>query len=124
MTLTTPSDVTILQALADPDRYRILLHLLKNPATQKQLATALSINSGTISKHMKVLSSAELAHKGRSHSAYELRFEERLRNLLREVSNLKLEILDEKRATAAEELEELTRAGIELVEPETGRGAG
>jgi DNA-binding transcriptional ArsR family regulator len=116
--------VTILQALADPDRYRILLLLLRSPATQKQLATALSLNSGTISKHMKVLTSAELAQKGRSHSAYEVRFEERLQKLLREVGNLKFEITDEKRTTAAEELEELKRAGIQLVEQETARGAG
>jgi DNA-binding transcriptional ArsR family regulator len=123
MTLSTPSDVTILQALADPDRYRIVLFLLQSPATQKQLATTLSLNSGTVSKHMKVLASAELAHKGRSHSAYELRFEARLRELLGHVSNLKLEILDEKKAIAGEESEMLRRAGIQLVEQETGRGA-
>src|SRR5512144_2493589 len=108
MTLSTPSDITILQALADPDRYRIVLLLLKTPATQKQLATALSLNSGTVSKHMTVLTVADLARKGRSHSAYELHFEARLRELLRAVGNLKLEIIDAKRTTAAEEFEELT----------------
>lgn len=123
MTLSTPSDVTILQALADPDRYRIVLLLLQNPATQKQLATTLSLNSGTVSKHMKVLAGAELARKGRSHSAYELRFEERLREVLRGVGNLKLEIIEEKRTAAAEELDELTRAGIELVDQENMKGA-
>lgn len=124
MTVSTPSDVTILQALADPDRYRILLLLMQEPATQKQLATALSLNTGTISKHMKVLASAELAHRGRSHSAYELRFETRLREVLREVGNLKLEIIEEKKAVVEEELEGLTVAGIELVEQEPGRSMG
>jgi DNA-binding transcriptional ArsR family regulator len=124
MTLSTPSDVTILQALADPDRYRILLLLLKRPATQKQLATELSINSGTVSKHMQVLANAELVRKGRSHSAYELLFERRLREVLSAVGNLKLQLIEEKRVTAAEELEELTRAGIELVDQESGRGTG
>jgi hypothetical protein len=64
---------------------------------------------------MKTLAAAELARKGRSHSAYELRFEDRLREVLRGVGNLKLEIIDERRAIAEEELDDLTESGIELV---------
>jgi hypothetical protein len=73
---------------------------------------------------MKTLEAAELARKGRSHSAYELRFESRLREVLRGVGNLKLEIIEEKRVTAEEELDELTRAGIELVAEAREKGAG
>lgn len=72
---------------------------------------------------MKVLASAELARKARSHSAYELRFEDRLREVLRGVGALKLEILEEKRTTASEEWEELTRAGIQLVDRADGESA-
>jgi DNA-binding HxlR family transcriptional regulator len=121
--LSAPSDVSILQAISDPDRYRILLHLLREPATQKELAKALQINSGTLSKHMQILASAELARRTRSHSAYEPLFETRLRELLRGVANLKLEILQTKIATAEEESAALTRSGIQLAEdPMFGEG--
>jgi DNA-binding transcriptional ArsR family regulator len=116
VTLTTPSDVSLLQAVADPDRYRILIHLLKAPATQKELADALKVNSGTMSKHMQVLRSANLARRGRRHSSYEPLHEERLRELLRAAANLKLEIIEEQASIAADEAAALSRAGIRIAD--------
>ena len=76
----------------------------------------LEINSGTVSKHMSVLESADLARRlNRSHSAYEPLFETRLRKVLQEVGNLKLEVIAEKRAVADRESADLSKAGIELV---------
>jgi DNA-binding transcriptional ArsR family regulator len=111
-TLASTSDVTILQAIADPVRYQILRRLVKSPATQKQLAEEFELNSGTLSKHMAKLSGANLVSRQRSHAAYELQFRDGLWRMLQGYTNLKKEIAAAFYEAASQEDASLNRAGM------------
>lgn len=111
-TLASTSDVTILQAIADPIRYRIIRRLIDSPATQKQLAVELELNSGTLSKHMARLSGANLVWRQRTHAPWELQFREDVWKLLQGYTNLKKEISKELAEAAAREDADLNRAGM------------
>jgi DNA-binding MarR family transcriptional regulator len=65
-------DAQLFEAFADLDRLRILDYLRDGPATQKEIAAGLTINSGTLSRHMATLAAAGLVARGRSHSPFEL----------------------------------------------------
>jgi DNA-binding transcriptional ArsR family regulator len=71
-TLPSVSDVRVLEALADQDRLLIVLLLYEGPATQKELAAALDLNSGVLSRHMAKLEDADLVKRRRSHGPYAL----------------------------------------------------
>jgi len=87
-TIASASDVRLLQAYADPDRLEILLQLFRAPATQKELGGALGLNSGSISRHMKVLEDADLVEHPRSHAPYALVAREESWQILRATTNL------------------------------------
>ncbi len=71
-TIPSASDVRVLEAFADLDRLLILLQLYEGPATQKELAAALDLKSGTLSRHMATLEAADLVARRRSHAPYVL----------------------------------------------------
>ena len=101
-TLDSTPDVTPLQAAGDPERFRILRRLLRGPATQKELAIELEINSGTLSKHIKKLSGAGIIGQQRpGHAPYELRFRDSVAILLQANANLVGE-RDKAKAAAAD----------------------
>jgi DNA-binding MarR family transcriptional regulator len=86
--LDSTPDVTPLQAAGDPDRYRILEQLLRGPATQKELGGALSLQSGTLSKHMGKLKAAGLVvQRGGGHGPYEITLRKEVAQLLRASHN-------------------------------------
>lgn len=123
-TLTSTSDVSILQAVADPIRYRIVRRLLESPATQKQLAAELRLSSGTISKQMAKLAAVHLVHRPHSHGSYELRFQDDLLMLLRGYTNLKKTIASALAEDAEREHMEINRAGVKSVaDPARREGA-
>jgi DNA-binding IclR family transcriptional regulator len=88
--LNSTPDVTFLQAAADPDRHKVLQRLIEGPATQKQLAAELGLNSGTLSKHMAKLTAAGLVRRLRSHAPYELQFRSGVWQLLQANNNLNI----------------------------------
>jgi predicted transcriptional regulator len=87
-TLPSPSDGRLLHAYAELERVRIMLRLYRSPATQKELAAELGLNSGVISKQMKVLEDADLVGRPRSHGAYGLVAPRETWAVLRSISNL------------------------------------
>jgi DNA-binding IclR family transcriptional regulator len=74
---------------------------MQGSATQKELATELDMNSGTLSKNMAKLSAAGLVRRLRSHSPYELQFRSGVWKLLQANNHLNIE-----RAKAALEASE------------------
>jgi DNA-binding transcriptional ArsR family regulator len=111
-TLASTSDVTILQAIADPVRYQILRRLVKSPATQKQLAEEFELNSGTLSKHMAKLSGAHLVFRQRSHAPYQLQSRDGVWRMLQGYTNLKKEIAAALYEATSREDADLNRAGM------------
>lgn len=88
--ISSPSDVSILQVCGDADRLQILDILRVGPATQKALAAALKINSGTLSRHMALLEAVGLVAHGRSHSPFELAAPEETVRMLIATTDLSL----------------------------------
>lgn len=111
-TLGVGSDVSLLEALADPDRHEILRVLLEGPATQKELAAALQMHSGTVSKHMAKLARAGIVFRQRSHSPYELRFRDGVLQLLQANANLLVERSAAIHEQNLRQQKEINRAGI------------
>jgi DNA-binding IclR family transcriptional regulator len=63
---------TVLKIFADSDSLGIVVELLEQPSTQKQLSEQLRANSSTISRKMSTLEEAELVTRERSHGPYRL----------------------------------------------------
>jgi DNA-binding MarR family transcriptional regulator len=82
------SDVSILQALADPERYTIVRALLSHDATQKELGEQLGLSSGVMSRHMGHLESLGLVYRERSHGPYELLFRQQVWHILQGAADL------------------------------------
>lgn len=108
--LASASDIKILQACADEDRQKILLRLIRSPATQKELTAELRLNSGTVSRHMKVLKDAELVLRTRSHDPYTLSVSEETWQLLRATTNVSQAITQRRTHEIDERSKEVQRA--------------
>jgi DNA-binding IclR family transcriptional regulator len=101
-TVASAADVNLLQAYAEPDRLRILELLYERPSSQKEMAAALEINPGTVSRHMATLRAAGLVYRVRNHGPYELLAPNETWQVLRATTNLGL-ALARARLQASEE---------------------
>jgi DNA-binding transcriptional ArsR family regulator len=108
--LAIASDIRILLACADEDRQKIIARLIKEPATQKQLIAELGLNSGTISRHMRVLEDADLVLRDRSHSPYSLSASAETFQLLRANKNVTAAISKRRELDIEESGKDLQRA--------------
>lgn len=86
--ISTASDVLFLQEYADSDRLRVLELLSEKPKTQKELAAALDLNSGTLSRHMAGLTAAGLVVRERGHGPYALVAPKETLDLIRAATRL------------------------------------
>jgi DNA-binding transcriptional ArsR family regulator len=102
-------DVQLFEALADPDRLRVIDYLRDGAATQREIATALQINSGTLSRHMAALAAAGLVSRGRSHSPFELAAS-KTADMLALATEINLELTEAKQEALERRRAKLTRA--------------
>jgi DNA-binding IclR family transcriptional regulator len=121
--LASLSDVKILLACADQDRWSILVRLYQESATQKQLIAELGLNSGTASRHMKTLEDAELVVRDRSHGPYTLSVRDEIWQLLRMTINITSAITTRRMREIEERGQELQRAAMRPAE-ESARSEG
>jgi DNA-binding MarR family transcriptional regulator len=110
------SDIKILLACADQDRWTILVRLYQEPATQKQLIAELGLNSGTVSRYMKALEDAELVVRDRSHGPYTLSVRDEIWQLLRMTTNVSSAIATRRAREIEERGQELQRAAMRPAE--------
>jgi DNA-binding HxlR family transcriptional regulator len=87
-TVLPPSDVTILQTVADGDHAAILRHLLKKPLSQAAIREVLPMASGTASKQLGALESRKLVARRRSHGEYVLAAPRETERLLQAAADL------------------------------------
>lgn len=94
--LPTPSDVAVLTALAHRERMRIVERLSRGPAKQKELASELHLDSGSLSRWLRELAEARIISQDRegSHDAYWLVMPERTDELLDLAALLASELAD------------------------------
>ncbi len=111
--LSSASDVDLLQVCADEERLGILRHLYEAPATQKDLGAKLRISSGTLSRHMSQLKAAGLVRQGRSsRSPYALTVPVETWQLLRTTTNLNLALTRTKLEALEQRSADLQRAAM------------
>lgn len=121
--LDSTPDVTPLHAAGNPDRYRILLVLLDGPATQKDLKAALKLQSGTLSKHMAVLTSSGLVRQQRpGHAPYELAVRDGVSRLLQASDNLLVERDEAQLARSRKQSKGLNQGVMRPAPSEAGEG--
>lgn len=108
--LPLPSDAAVLAALAHRERMRIIEHLSRGPAKQKELAKELGLDSGSLSRWLRELAQARIISQDRdgSHDPYRLVAADRTNELLDLAALLASELADDyaKRATAQAKVDE------------------
>jgi DNA-binding MarR family transcriptional regulator len=94
--LPTPSDVVVLAALAHRERMRIVEHLRRGPAQQKELAKELQLDSGSLSRWLRELAQARIISQDRdgTHDPYWLVMPERTDEFLDLAALLASELAD------------------------------
>lgn len=95
--------------------------MCESPATQKQLAEDLGVNSGSLSKQMGRLEEAGLVQRRRSHAPYEVRFEGSLLRVLQTAAQLNEEIAAEQHASRVAHRKRVSRVAIRTIDDSVRR---
>ena len=97
------SDATVLAALGNPDKIRIVERLAEGPAKQKELIKDLGLTSGTLSRWLAELSRARIVSQDRegTHDPYWLVRKKRTEELLDLTALLASELSDAQAERAA-----------------------
>ena len=112
LTLVERPDTTILRVLGDELSTAIVLLLLAEDATQKELGEELGATSPGVSRRMSELEALGLVSRDRSHGPYMLAHSARVRTLLEAVADLAVCLTQTRADTAAAHARELRKAGL------------
>ena len=114
--------VKILKAVADGTRLRVLVSLLQEPATQKELGAEVGLPSGTMSRHLGELERIELIARQRKHGPYHVVHPDETRTLIQIAASLARATTSESSRLALDMERAVRRTGMRVVD-EKGKGS-
>jgi DNA-binding HxlR family transcriptional regulator len=106
------SDGLLLALLADGDCRLIVDRLLEGDATQRELRDELGLQSGSLSRQMRVLEDAAMVVRERSHGPYELIRPERTRAVLQAAADLAADLSAARQEVDAERARSVRKSGM------------
>ncbi len=105
-------DVKLLKTFSDDTRLELLLELLEQRATQKELGARFGLPSGSMSRHLRELELAGLVARERAHGAYHVIHPRQTRALIESAAQLADELAAAHSEAATRNVRAVRKAGL------------